>query len=110
MNLRFIKEYIKSKASKDNLLKLLRNKFFIATLVFFILILFIDEKNLLEIAKSKAKLKELQKEEQVLIEKIDVQKNEIKELDKIENIEKLAREKYLMKKQNEDLFIIVEKE
>lgn len=96
--------------TKQRILRILKNKYVIATTVFILLILFIDDKNLIETGKAKNKLQELENEESDLRRKIKIQRNEIQELDKDKNIEKLAREKYLMKKEDEDLFIIKEKE
>lgn len=100
----------KSKITKEKILKLIKNKFFIATIFFLILIFFVDDKNFFEIGRSKSKLYELEKEEADLKKKIEAQKNELIEIDKNENIEKIAREQYLMKKKDEDLYIIVDKE
>ena len=53
------------------------------------------------------KLKELQKSEQHLINEIAATRNELGQLKtNAQTIEKYAREKYLMKKENEDLFIL----
>lgn len=53
------------------------------------------------------KLKELQKSEEHLTKTIKETKEELDQLKtNAQTIEKYAREKYLMKKENEDLFII----
>ncbi|MBK8806873.1 MAG: septum formation initiator family protein [Bacteroidales bacterium] len=106
----FLKKKFSEWFSKENLLTLVKNKYFIAIFVFFVFILFLDEKNLIQVANSKSKLDELKNEEFVLKEKIEVQKKGILDLETKDNVEKLAREQYLMKKDEEDLYLIVKKE
>lgn len=103
-----IKSILAQFKNKESLLKIIKNKYFIAMLAFIILIVFIDENNLIKSGQKKRKLKDLQETEKQVEEKISIQRNEIEELDDNKNIERLAREKYLMKKDNEDLFIIVD--
>ncbi|MFW6248983.1 MAG: FtsB family cell division protein [Bacteroidota bacterium] len=93
------------------LLKLFRNKYFIAILIFFIWILLFDRNNLIDKFKTLNQLEQLKKEKQYYLEKIDYNKARIEELktDK-ENLEKFAREQYLMKKEDEDIFIVVEED
>ena len=58
----------------------------------------------------RAKYADLQQSEQHLVKKIVESKAELGQLKTdIETIEKYAREKYLMKKDNEDLFVLKEK-
>jgi len=69
--------------------------------------IFFNEKDLISEFKRKAKLKDLQKSEQRLSEIIKETKFELSQLKtNAQTIEKYAREKYLMKKDNEDLFVI----
>ncbi|BAX79440.1 hypothetical protein ALGA_1054 [Labilibaculum antarcticum] len=54
------------------------------------------------------KIESLEKEKAYFIEKIETDKNRIDELKtNRENLEKFAREQYLMKKDNEDIFIMI---
>lgn len=85
----------------------LKNKYLLAGVFFVIWMLFFDPKDIPSGFERKQKLNELQNSEQHLDELItDAQK----ELDQLKNnaqsIEKYAREKYMMKKDNEDLFIV----
>ncbi|MEO5966909.1 MAG: septum formation initiator family protein [Ferruginibacter sp.] len=86
---------------------LIKNKYVIAILLFVVWMLFFDPKDWTTISERQSKLEELQNSEKVLTDKI---KNSRKELTLLktsaETIEKYAREKYKMKKDNEDLFII----
>ncbi|MBC7537172.1 MAG: septum formation initiator family protein, partial [Ferruginibacter sp.] len=84
-----------------------KNKYFIAVACFTIWMLFFDPKDLSLIFSRRDKLKELQKSEQVLAKKITETRTELNLLrTSALTIEKYAREKYLMKKDNEDLFIV----
>jgi cell division protein FtsB len=88
----------------------LRNKYFIAIAAFAVVMLFLDKNDLFTVM---ARNKELRALEQSKVHYT----NEINELTKIKEgltqdprtIEKYARENYLMKRENEDLFVIPEK-
>jgi cell division protein FtsB len=97
---------------KDLLLKIGKafiNKYLVAFVVFIGWIIFFDANNLMQ---HKRNLKELA----LLEEQVDFYKNKIKadkqklfELQTNDaNLEKFAREQFLMKKANEDIFVIVE--
>ena len=87
-----------------------RNKYFIVGFLFIIWIVFLDENNLVLLNQQQSKLEKNQ-------EIIDSLENEISEMeDKLERLnndqkelEKFARENFLMKKENEDIIIIREK-
>ena len=86
----------------------LKNKYLIAGVVFLVWILFLDDKNdLFSQFERVSRSKELTKNENHLSDQIN---ETLKELDLLKNnaqsIEKYAREKYMMKKDNEDLFIL----
>lgn len=69
--------------------------------------IFFDIKDWPSVFEKKAKLKALQKNEQHLTKEIEATKNELDLLKtNAQTIEKYAREKYLMKKDNEDIFIV----
>ena len=68
---------------------------------------FFDPKDIHSDISRSNKLKDLQKNEQRLTSEIQATQEELKQLKtNAQTIEKYAREKYLMKKDNEDLFII----
>ena len=88
-------------------LDIIRNKYFIASAFFVIWMVFFDEKDWSMINGRMNKLVELQKSEQHLNKLIAESRNELNLLKtNAATIEKYAREKYLMKKDNEDLFIV----
>lgn len=95
---------------KDRKLKsILLNKYLIVLLVFGVFIIFFDEHNLIDRFRTYQEIRSLEKElkfYQDEIEQTKAKKNELKSND--ENLEKFAREQYLLKKENEDIFIIKE--
>jgi cell division protein DivIC len=87
----------------------LKNKFIVATLVFIITLFFFGEDDLMVQYRRTQELKKLNDGKKYYTEQIILAK---KELEQIKNdpaaLEKYAREKYFMKKDNEDLFMIQE--
>ncbi len=96
---------------KSLLIKFISNKFVITLLVFFFWLLFLDQHSIWERKEYKSNIKALSKDKEHYLSKIKKDKEGIHELEtNRENLEKFAREKYLMKKKNEDIFIIIEEE
>ncbi|TSD67792.1 septum formation initiator family protein [Inquilinus sp. KBS0705] len=90
------------------LLDLIKNKFFLVTLAFVIWMIFFDKNDLFSQYEYHQQLAKL-KAEQVFYQTETAKVN--KDLDELTSdkakLEKFAREKYLMKKDNEDIFVIV---
>ena len=87
----------------------MRNKYVLTALIFFLWLLVFDQNNLSERRKINLEYKELMDEKEYYLDKIEEDRNRIDELKtNDENLEKFAREQYLMKKENEDIFVIVE--
>ncbi|HOK61867.1 MAG: septum formation initiator family protein [Tenuifilum sp.] len=87
----------------------LRNKFFLTVFIFLIWMLIFDSSNWVEMLAAKRRIKSLEEEKVYYLQKIEEDKKKIKELrTNAENLEKFAREQYLMKKPNEDIFIVDE--
>ena len=85
----------------------LKNKYLLAGCFFIVWMFFFDPKDWGVAFDKNAKLKELQKSEEHLSKTIKETKDELDQLKtNAQTIEKYAREKYLMKKDNEDLFIV----
>jgi cell division protein DivIC len=85
----------------------LKNKYLLAGAFFVVWMFFFDPKDWGVAYEKSAKLKELQKSENHLTAVIKDTKEELNQLKtNAGTIEKYAREKYLMKKDNEDLFIV----
>ena len=84
-----------------------KNKYIIATLLFVVWMIFFDPKDWSLIANRIDKLSDLEKSEKHLQKKIQNTRQELSLLKtSAQTIEKYAREKYLMKKDNEDVFIV----
>ena len=71
--------------------------------------LFFDANDFISQYRLKSKLKNLKDQKQYYLKKIEEVKKDREELlNNPELLEKFAREKYLMKKKGEDVFVIVE--
>jgi len=85
-----------------------KNFYFIVGVVFIIWMLFIDSNDLYSQFKKQKKLEELENQKAYYALKIkEVEKDREELLSNEELLEKFAREKYLMKKESEDLYIVV---
>ena len=94
---------------KSLILKWLKNKFVVAAIIFIVWICFLDENNLLERFQNLKELRQLKADKEYYQEKIEIDSKRLNELKTDnDNLEKFAREQYLMKKDNEDVFLIVE--
>jgi cell division protein FtsB len=94
---------------KDSILmRGLRNKYLIALLVFLVWLLIFDRNSLIDRVKYIRTLNSLEDEKQYYLERIDEDSRRLNELktDR-DNLEKFAREQYFMKRENEDVFVIV---
>ena len=84
----------------------LRNKYFVVLFSFFGWMIFFDKHDLLTQFRLQRSVDKLQEDIDYYNVKIEEAKQERYDLDI--NKEKFARERYYMKKKNEDVFIIVE--
>lgn len=92
-------------------MKGLRNKYLMAVLVFLVWLLIFDQNSLIDRIKYLNTLNEMEDEKQYYLERIDEDSRRLNELKTDQdNLEKFAREQYFMKKENEDVFVIVEEE
>jgi len=88
-----------------------RNKYIITILIFIIWLLFFDNNNLVDRIKEINHLRQLEKDRKYYLERIDKDSKSLQQLKtNNKNLEKFAREKYLMKKENEDIFVVVEED
>jgi cell division protein DivIC len=91
------------------LVKIFRNKYILTLVVFIVWLLVFDHNNLIDRAKYLKALGEMEAQKAYYIEKIQHDSARLYELrTDAENLEKFAREQYLMKKDNEDIFVIVD--
>lgn len=89
------------------LLKFMRNRYIFSLSLFFIWIVIFDGNNLIERRRDLKIRNKLTKEKQYYKTQIEEDSRRLRELMSTEeNLEKFAREQYLMKRENEDIFII----
>jgi len=89
---------------------LFRNFYAVTGISFFIWMTFLDSNDLITRFKMGSKLRTLENEKEFYQEKIvEVEKDKQELTTNKELLEKFAREKYLMKRPTEDIFIIEEK-
>lgn len=87
--------------------KWLKNKYTIATISFVIIIVFLDRNDIFSQFERRDRLKKLESSKQYLTDKINEETHLLKQLENNPAvIEKFAREKYLMKKDGEDIYIV----
>ena len=88
----------------------MRNKYIAASVLFFVWICFFDRNDLISEAKLMYKINKLKTERTYFQKQTDIANEELKELQTDpSSLEKFAREKYLMKKDNEDVYVITDK-
>ena len=91
--------------------KFFRSFYFIFTSLFLVWMVFFDSNDFVTQYQMSKNLSDLEAQKEFYLGKIDsVQQDREELLSNIELLEKYAREEYMMKKPNEDLFIIVKKE
>jgi cell division protein DivIC len=94
----------------DNIPSILKNKYLLTGVAFLVLMMFIDRNNLVSQYKMRKELNELRKELKFYRDQANADSIELSRLlgDSLE-LEKLGREKYMMKRDSEDIYIIVRK-
>lgn len=90
--------------------KYLVNKYAIVTAIFLFILLFSDRNGLVNQWEQKAKFNKVLDENQYFRAEIDkLNKDHENLFSNAKNLEKYAREKYLMKRDDEDVYIVVKK-
>ncbi|MDB5229983.1 MAG: cell division protein DivIC (FtsB), stabilizes FtsL against RasP cleavage [Chitinophagaceae bacterium] len=83
------------------------NKYFIALCVFLVLIFFFDRNDVFVQMERRKELRSLETQKKYYQAEIDKTQKDLNDLQhNTAALEKLAREKYFMKKDNEDVFIV----
>jgi cell division protein DivIC len=89
--------------------KFTKSFYFIVGAVFLIWMLFFDASDIINQVRLSSNKHDLINEKEYYLQKIEEVKNERKELMSNERLlEKFAREKYLMKKPSEDIYIVID--
>ena len=85
------------------------HKYLITILIFLVVIGFLDENNLIRRVQHRREISTLKSEIETYRKQYEEDSQKLKELTtNPEAMEKIAREKYLMKKPNEDVFVFEE--
>jgi cell division protein FtsB len=98
----------KEPISMKRLINLFKNKFFLVTLAFVVWMIFFDKNDLFSQYEYRTQVNKLRKERDFYKAQTDQVTKELNELtSNRQQLEKFAREKYLMKKDNEDVYLVV---
>lgn len=91
--------------------KFLKSKYAIAAMIMLLWITFFHNNDLISQVASRMKLKDLKQEKEYYHQQIEDTKAAIKDLTtNMESLEKFAREHHHMKKQDEDLYLVITEE
>jgi cell division protein FtsB len=92
----------------NKLLELIKNKYFLTVMAFVVWMLFFDKNDLIAQYEFRSEVVKLQEEKDFYVSEIEKVKKDLNELNtNLNTAEKFAREKYFMKKDNEDVFVII---
>ena len=98
----------KSKKLWKHFIEFVWNKYFLSLLGIIVWVCFFDKNDFMSQYELRQKLHQLKTEQQYYMDEIEKSKHDINELrTNSASLEKFAREKYLMKKDNEEIFVIV---
>jgi cell division protein DivIC len=92
----------------DKIPSVFRNKYILTVIIFLVWLILLDSNNLIARYKEMRALHELRTDKEYYFKRIEADRKKLNEL-KTDNrdLEKFAREQYLMKKPDEDLYIIL---
>jgi cell division protein FtsB len=86
----------------------LKNRYFLACFSFFIYVSFFDRNSILNQLEQKAEIKELKRQMEFYNKEIESTRKSLNDLTtNYETMENYARETFLMKKDNEDIFLVI---
>ena len=92
----------------DKLPPILKNKFVLVTLALLIWVAFFDSNNWIKQARLQSEIDDLEEQKEYYLKEIEKDSIALFDLtNNTETQEKFAREKYLMKKENEDIIVII---
>lgn len=90
---------------------ILKNKYYLTSILFLIWMLFLDRNDIITQVRHMVSLRGINQDKEYYREEIEKINKDLRELtSNKEQLEKFARENYLMKKEGEDIFIIVKEE
>lgn len=92
----------------NRILELIRNKYFLSVAAFVVWMIFFDKNDIIAQYEFRSEVNKLQEEKDFYVKEISQVKKDLNELNtNLNTAEKFAREKYFMKKDNEDVFVII---
>lgn len=91
---------------KSRLVKIITNKYLLIGLLFGIWMTFMDTNSYLTHKELDTEIENLQKKKDFYQTEIEKDQKAIEDLKDTEKLEEFAREKYLMKRENEDIYLI----
>ena len=93
----------------NTIIKYLKNKYLLTLVIFIVWVLLFDSNNLIDRFSQMKSLNQLERDKEYYQERIEEESKKLNELetDK-ENLEKFAREQYLMKKEDEEIFVVID--
>lgn len=97
---------LKETNQKKTWLKIVSNKYLLISLLFGVWMLFLDNYSYMDQRKVNKQMHELQDNKKYYQEEIRKDNQSIKLLKNQDQVEKYAREKYYMKRENEDIYIV----
>nr|WP_196889157.1 septum formation initiator [Aureivirga sp. CE67] len=97
---------ILKKLKKNILFKVISNRFVLILLIFVVWMLFFDENSYLSHVEYDKEIEKLEIEKAYYQKEIVKDRKIIESFENEENLERFARETYMMKRKNEDIFII----
>jgi len=89
-------------------LRYLRNKYTLTLVIFGLYVLFLDDVDVFSIIRQQVKYNKILTEKVEMQEKLDNTRQILGQLNNLESIEKFAREEKMFKRDDEDIFVIVE--
>lgn len=97
---------LKETIQKKPWLKIVSNKYLLISLLFAVWMLFLDNYSYMDQRQLNKQIDELQDNKKYYQEEIKKDSQSIKLLKNQDQVEKYAREKYYMKRENEDIYIV----
>ena len=92
------------------LFKILKNKYFLTVIALIVWLVFFDKNDVFTQYELIQKCQKLEKDKEYYLAEIDNNKSNLNELrTNKKSLETFSREKYLMKKENEDVYVFVTK-
>lgn len=91
------------------LFQLIKNKYFLASLAFVVWMLFFDRNDMASQLQYRSKVQKLEEEKDFYTKEIDKAEKDLQELTtNPERLEKFARERYYMRRDDEDVYVVVD--